>query len=393
MSSEDVANQVVTGSTSSWLVSAITSLLWRTTQLSVVLGSLLATFLFYKQESLLYFPEIGGLPRRPEGNPRKYRSPADHQINFEDVKIPCSDGVNIHAWLMLRTQLGQKNPLPTLIYFHGNAGNIGLRLPNAVQMMQYLNVNILMVEYRGYGNSDSVPPNESGLKLDARAALEFVQRHPQLDQSKIFFFGRSLGGGVAFSLAEYAQQQQIPIGGVIVENTFTGISAMVDHLMPIVAPFKRLILRMKWDSAAIVPTLRCPILYLAGAADQLVPHSHMLTLYQSTQQSRLVKLHVVPNGTHNETWMQGGQEYWMAIKSFLAGAIEVNAKSSIVGSSNTLEKLTATVPISTSSSEAVGAASSSSIPIMPNKLFGIVKEAVKVDNTKKDSSDNGKKEL
>ena len=141
---------------------------------------------------MLYFPEISGLPRRPAQNPRRYRSPEEHQVPFENIYIKCQDGVTIHAWLLLRSQ--EKTERPTLIFFHGNAGNIGLRIPNALQMLQNLNANILMVEYRGYGNSDNVAPNESGLKLDAQAALDFISKHPKIDPSKIYLFGRSLGG-------------------------------------------------------------------------------------------------------------------------------------------------------------------------------------------------------
>jgi pimeloyl-ACP methyl ester carboxylesterase len=382
MSSDESAVAV---STSSWVASILTSLLWRGTQLTFVLGSLVATLLYFKQESLLYFPEIGGIPRRPDGNPRKYRSPAEHNVHFEDVKMPCEDGVHIHGWLMLRTPAAN-NPLPTLVYFHGNAGNIGLRLPNALQMMQYLNVNILLVEYRGYGNSDDASPNEAGLKLDGRAALEFARKHPNLNKDKIFLFGRSLGGAVAFSLAEYAQQKNISLAGVIVENTFMGISAMVDHLMPLVAPLKGLILKMKWDSTVIVPNLQCPVLYLAGAADQLVPHEHMQTLHRLTAQSKLNKMHVVPDGTHNETWVRGGKEYWTAIREFLAGAIEVNSKFPMGGA--TLGGTSVTT--STASDSRSVTSGTASIPTMSNKLFGMVKDAVGSD---KKSDEKGKKDL
>ena len=88
---------------------------------------------------MLYFPEISGLPRRPSQNPRRYRSPEEHQVPFENLQIKCRDGVSIHAWLLLRSR--QKNDLPTLVFFHGNAGNIGLRLPNALQMFQNLNAS------------------------------------------------------------------------------------------------------------------------------------------------------------------------------------------------------------------------------------------------------------
>jgi hypothetical protein len=177
-------------------------------------------------------------------------------------------------------------------------------------MMQYLNVNVLMVEYRGYGDSDSVTPTEAGLKLDAEASLRFILKHPNVDAASIFLFGSSLGGAVAFHLARYAEQERLPVAGVIVENTFTNIADMVDELMPLIAPLKALVLRIRWDSMSIVPSLNVPVLYLAGARDELVPHSHMLRLHKSTSLSRLNKIHIVKDGTHNETWIHGGQQYW-----------------------------------------------------------------------------------
>jgi hypothetical protein len=49
----------------------------------------------------------------------------------------------------MQAPIAEWTKAPTIIFFHGNAGNIGLRLPNALQMLQYLNVNVLLVEYRG----------------------------------------------------------------------------------------------------------------------------------------------------------------------------------------------------------------------------------------------------
>lgn len=77
----------------------------------------------------------------------------------------------------------------------------------------------MMVEYRGYGNSDTVKPGEAGLKKDGHAALKFIAKHPKIDASKLFIFGRSLGGAVAFDLAQYAEENDIPVAGVIVENS------------------------------------------------------------------------------------------------------------------------------------------------------------------------------
>jgi pimeloyl-ACP methyl ester carboxylesterase len=190
-------------------------------------------------------------------------------------------------------------------------------------MFHYLKANVWMIEYRGYGDSDDARPNESGLKLDAEAVWEYANNKsllPNADPKRMFVFGQSLGGAVAFHLAQYSQSTSYPpLAGVILENTFLSISEMVDHLMPYVAPLKMLILRMYWNSGKIAPIIRIPTLFLAGARDTLVPHSHMLTLFDRMKSSKvktLVRLHVVKDGTHNETWMQGGREYWMAIQRF-----------------------------------------------------------------------------
>ena len=358
------------------LLNTVTLIMWRMSSLVVGLGVVVGSLLYFKQESMLYFPEVGGIPRRPRDNPRRYQSPAEHQIPFESHQIRCEDGVHIHAWLLLRhgkpvpaTSNDNSDKLPTLVFFHGNAGNIGLRLPNALQMLQYLNANILMVEYRGYGDSDSVKPTEAGLKLDGHAALRFIQQHESIDPSRVFLFGRSLGGAVAFDLAMYAQTNGIPLAGVIVENTFLSISHMVDHLMPMLAPFKALVLRMNWDSFRIVPHLTTPVLYLAGANDQLVPHSHMKKLYKSTTSSRLAKIHVVRGGTHNETWMQGGQDYWDAIVTFMKQAMDPSLVDNRYGQASN-KGSTATTPARESGSN-------SAIPIMPSGLFGIARESMR----------------
>jgi pimeloyl-ACP methyl ester carboxylesterase len=345
--------------------------------------AILGIVLYVKQESLLYFPEIGGIPRRPGDNPRGYRSPEERQIPFESLMIPCEDGVNIHSWLLLRTSDGRNvvPNTPTIVFFHGNAGNIGLRLPNAIQMLQTLNANIMLVEYRGYGNSDSVTPTEAGLRLDAEAALRFIAKHPLIDHTRIFLFGRSLGGAVAFHLAEYAQRQQIPLAGVMVENTFLSISHMVDHLMPYLSPIKAFVLKIGWNSAKIVPHLTTPILYLAGSADQLVPHPHMLQLCKLSLRSVLVQLHVIENGTHNETWVQGGQAYWDKMRSFMVQAIEHASPASNPtnirrdDAATDASERSATVGFGTDATTC--ATTAGAIPTMPSSFLNIAQEAVR----------------
>mmetsp|Transcript_119018 Transcript_119018/g.333396 ORF Transcript_119018/g.333396 Transcript_119018/m.333396 type:complete len:385 (+) Transcript_119018:151-1305(+) len=382
----DIIDSSASTSTGRYLLNAASLFLLRLSKLVVGLGAVVAAILYIKQDSMLYFPEIGGIPRRPSQNPRRYRSPSEHGIEFETHKIACSDGVSIHAWLLLRDP-NRLNDLPTIVFFHGNAGNIGLRLPNAIQMMQYLNANVLMVEYRGYGESDG-SPSEAGLKLDAEAALRFILKHPKIDAANVFLFGRSLGGAVALHLADYAQQQRLPVAGVIVENTFTNIAEMVDHLMPVIAPLKGLVLRIRWDSMSIVPKLNTAVLYLAGASDELVPHDHMIRLYKATGLSKLVKIHVIKDGTHNETWIKGGNEYWVAFREFLNQAAKQTSLSSSAVTDNTQFPIRSHGP-----TILPVAAASSAIPIMPSNMLNLAQESLRTKNSATATKIPGKKEL
>ena len=172
----------------------------------IVLG-----LLYTYQDNLLYHPAPPGFPRTVAENPPGYQSPSEWSKNgnrrrkdsasedaipFEDYYVTTDDGKKIHVWLLL--QENSEN-VPTLIYFHGdiesqviescsfpanpnptagNAGNMGLRLKNAALMYALCNINIIMMDYRGYGSSEGTP-TEKGLMLDSLAVLDFAKSHPK----------------------------------------------------------------------------------------------------------------------------------------------------------------------------------------------------------------------
>lgn len=285
--------------------------------------------LYRNQNALLYFPTPPGVPRHPRDNPRGFRSPGDwstqgsllssqatHAIPYEENFLTTKDGARIHTWLMLQEE--SSSTTPTLIYFHGNAGNMGFRLPNAIKMYTRAKFHILMMDYRGYGDSEGTP-SEEGLNLDAEAVLGFVGSHPRLKNSPILLFGRSLGGAVSVSLAhKYASR----VHGIILENTFLSISAMVDILMRWLSPIKTYVLKIKWDSETKIQELKHPILFISGDSDQLVPPFHMKMLFDKARMSKHRDFYSVAGGTHNDTWEVAGLEYYRRLRNFADIVIE-----------------------------------------------------------------------
>lgn len=109
--------------------------------------------------------------------------------------------------------------------FHGNAGNIGHRVPIAKVLEENLGCNVLMLEYRGYGLSTG-DPNEEGINIDAQTALDYIRQQKETQSGKIIVFGQSLGGAVAIQLVA-KNQEAGDIVGLVLENTFTSIRDMI----------------------------------------------------------------------------------------------------------------------------------------------------------------------
>lgn len=113
--------------------------------------------------------------------------------------------------------------------FHGNAGNIGHRVPIAKVLEENLGCNVFMLEYRGYGLSTGTP-DENGINLDAQTALDFIRNQKETEGGKVIVYGQSLGGAVAVQLVA-RNQEAGDITAMILENTFTSIREMIPRFV------------------------------------------------------------------------------------------------------------------------------------------------------------------
>lgn len=256
---------------------------------------------------LLYHPE------QPAHSRLYVPSPSMLGLPAESLQLKTHDGVTLHAWL-IKQPPELFSQAPTLLYLHGNAGNIGHRLPNVGGLFHRCGCNILLLEYRGYGRSEGTP-SEEGLYLDAQAGLEYLLSHPGLDQTRLFVFGRSLGGAVALDLAARPDQAQHLLG-VIVENTFSSIPEMARVLFGwrLLRWLPDFCYKNQFRSIDKVPKVTVPILFVCGLSDALIPPSMTQRLYQSCS-SPMKRLVTFESGTHNETWECRG--YYQSLSLFI----------------------------------------------------------------------------
>ncbi|PFH32610.1 phospholipase/carboxylesterase [Besnoitia besnoiti] len=311
----------------------------RATWVGGLLLSCLVGLLWYFQEKLLFYPGVPQGFETPDKNPKGLRSPAERGLPFEELWVKTVDGVKLHCWLIKQKLPQVAAHAPTLIFFHGNAGNVGFRLPNVELLYKHVGVNVLLVSYRGYGYSEG-SPTEAGVYRDGEAALDMLvekQKELQIDANRLFLFGRSLGGAVAIDLAVQRSHQ---IRGVIVENTFTSLIDMILIVFPFLRPFQRLVRvvqRLYMDNGEKMKRLRLPILFISGMKDELVPSRHMKQLFEWCA-SPLKEKEEVPLGGHNDTWEWaiGGKNYYERIAAFIQQALQFDAKRSQEPSEDTL---------------------------------------------------------
>ncbi|KAK7744819.1 bem46 protein, variant [Diatrype stigma] len=272
-------------------------------------AAVLTSLLYFKQKALIYPSHM------PPNSRTEVPRPSQFGIkDFEELVIPTEDGEKLSAFYIRAPRRGRYSKC-TIIMFHGNAGNIGHRLPIARMLINYVNCNVLMVEYRGYGLSTG-EPDEKGLMIDAQTALDYLRERAETRNHKLIVYGQSLGGAVSIRLVQ-RNQQAGDIVGLILENTFLSMRSLIPSVIP-PAKYLAMLCHQVWPSESMIPNItEVPILFLSGLQDEIVPPSHMRKLYElATTPTKVWK--PLPGGDHNSSMLEEG--YFEAISEFVANA-------------------------------------------------------------------------
>lgn len=144
-------------------------------------------------------------------------SPEEFGISrFEDVYFSTRDGIRLHGWWAPAVREARG----TVIHFHGNAENI----TNHIALSAWLpgaGYNLLIFDYRGYGRSEG-SVTRAGTILDGHAAIDYALSRTEVDRERLFVFGQSLGGAVAF----YVVAERPEIRALVIDSSFPSYRAI-----------------------------------------------------------------------------------------------------------------------------------------------------------------------
>lgn len=258
---------------------------------------LLFSFMAGLADPLVYFPSA-----EHDGG-----TPAALGLAYEDLYLETSDGVRLHGWLVPGPAAARATGdagAPSVLFFHGNGGNISHRL-DKLAVLHGLGTSVLLIDYRGYGKSRG-SPNETGLYRDADAAYEELLRRGRQPE-QLVLYGESLGGTVATELAS-----RRPVAGVVLESTPTSILAVARYHYPILPV--GLLLSARYDALSRIGRLSAPVLVMHSTEDEIVPFEMGEELYAAAPEpKRLIRL----RGGHNDGFLRSAQTYERALREFL----------------------------------------------------------------------------
>jgi uncharacterized protein len=267
----------------------------RTIVAAILAYLVLLVLLRFFESRLIYFP----------GNQRTLTPPpASLGLPIERVRLPTADGITLVSWV-IRSELDSTGPW--LLICHGNAGNLSeFDRPVHYAGLRQLGLNLLVFDYRGYGES-SGRPSENGLYRDAEAAYRYLREKRDIPPDRIVVFGHSLGSAVAVDLAS-----RVPSAGLILDGALTSVIDRGQELYPYIPV--RWIAGSRFNSIEKISRVRVPKLFLHARGDEVIPLAHGRRLFEAALQP---KTFVELEGGHGDAFDVDSANYFGSIAKFL----------------------------------------------------------------------------
>lgn len=204
---------------------------------------------------------------------------------LSENRLATADGETLVLWTAPPTR-GK----PTLLYFHGNAGNLAVRSGRFAAFTRR-GYGLVAAGYRGSSGSSGTP-SEQALIADARALAEAVPR--LTGAGPVIYYGESLGAAVAIALAETH-----PPAALVLEAPFTNLAEMSGHLYG--TPALARLIKATWPSGARISRISAPLMVLHGENDTIVPPAQGRAIFDAAASGEKT-FYTVPGAGHVDVW-------------------------------------------------------------------------------------------
>ena len=243
-------------------------------------------WLYVSQERLLFSPVV-----IPASQPLAALKTQGEGVREFTVTVP---GATLSG-----LQLKLPSPKGVVFFLHGNSDNLDTWFVNT-EIYRRNNMDLVMIDYRGFGKSTGHIESEAQLHSDVRAAWDLIA--PQYVGKKRVVYGRSLGTGLAAGLsaalsdeaAKDATKSSAMVDMTVLVSPYSSLSTLTGQIYPYVP---QVVLRYPLRTDQLLPKIKSPLLLVHGEQDTLIPPSHSLALKAIVKSARLL---LIPGAAHND---------------------------------------------------------------------------------------------
>jgi uncharacterized protein len=243
---------------------------------ALVFYAVLCGLLYVTQDKLLYLP-----------------TPETTHPEARDLRLKCGDAT-VKVWEL------HPNARAALVYFGGNGEDVGANLPDFDAA--FPDVAVYLVNYRGYGGSTG-SPSEAALTSDAETIYDWIAaRH-----SPVTVIGRSLGSGVAISLASRRPVERLAV--ITPYDSVANVAADRFSWFPV-----RWLIRDRYDSLPRIGKVRAPVMVVVAERDEVISRARSDALIAAIP-AGIGHVVVIAGATHNN--IETFPAYLSSLKAFV----------------------------------------------------------------------------
>ncbi|MGH9874057.1 MAG: alpha/beta hydrolase [Pyrinomonadaceae bacterium] len=227
----------------------------------------------------------------------------------EDVWFVNRDGNRLHGWYF---QSRAKPAKTTIIYFHGNGGNVS-NVGWIGERLAARGFNTLLFDYRDYGRSEGELQDEQGLYADADAAYEYVTKQRGEPARTIVLYGQSLGTAAVADLASRRE-----CAAIILESGMSSGSDVARVALPWLPQQLHFLAKNRFDSARKLSRIHCAVLITHGEPDQTILTEQGRALFAAANEPKKLMIY---QGAGHSVFGTVGDEYLDVIDEFITNAV------------------------------------------------------------------------
>lgn len=207
-------------------------------------------------------------------------------IGIKEIKVRTQDGLDLFGWY----KAPRSENMPTILWFHGNASNVGWAATGAIPYVKQ-GYGVLLAEYRGYSTNPG-KPSENGIYQDARAFMQWLKQERGVEDDFIILYGESIGSGPAVQLA----MEHPGIHTLVLVAPMTNVLDLASARYPFMPA--GMLLKDRYDNLAKITEIESPLIVVHGERDSVIPYAFGKRLFDAAPEPK--SMITIQDGDHND---------------------------------------------------------------------------------------------